>query len=213
MLLGSRAQFMDLIDFVAAHRLQPVLSGVYDGLGMPGDRQFTGANISGSRLFTCLNNRRDPRCLSGTSRQIDGDNGLVARLIVAEIPGGFSRQRHQCRGAAVSYRSGPGKDGPPTLFASLMARLDRLRPGKDITQIGSAIGREFTYELLAAIATKPESELRSALEQLVGAGLIFARGTLPEATYLFKRALVRDVATGRCCTARPGAACPYRRCP
>jgi predicted ATPase len=85
---------------------------------------------------------------------------------------------------------------PPTLFAPLMARLDRLRAGKDIAQIGSAIGREFTYELLAAVATKPESELRSALEQLVGAGLIFARGSLPEATYLFKHALVQDVAYG-----------------
>ena len=103
--------------------------------------------------------------------------------------------------------------GPPTLFASLMARLDRLRPGKDIAQIGSAIGREFTYELLAAIATKPESELRSALEQLVGAGLIFARGTLPEATYLCKRALVRDVATGRCCAARARSCMPVSQMP
>ena len=84
---------------------------------------------------------------------------------------------------------------PATLFASLMARLDRLRPGKEIAQ-GSAIGREFTHELLAVVATKPESELRSALEQLIGAGLIFARGTLPEATYLFKHALVQDVAHG-----------------
>jgi hypothetical protein len=65
-----------------------------------------------------------------------------------------------------------------------------------IAQIGSAIGREFTHELLAVVATKPESELRSALEQLIGAGLIFARGTLPEATYLFKHALVQDVAHG-----------------
>jgi class 3 adenylate cyclase len=83
---------------------------------------------------------------------------------------------------------------PATLFASLMARLDRLQPGKDIAQIAAAIGREFSHDLVAAVAAKPDRELRLALDQLIGAGLIFVRGTPPEATYLFKHALVQDVA-------------------
>src|SRR6516162_2439329 len=85
---------------------------------------------------------------------------------------------------------------PATLFASLMARLDRLQPGKDIAQIGAAIGRNFSHDLIAAVAAKPDRELRLALDQLIGAGLIFARGTPPEATYLFKHALVQDIAYG-----------------
>ena len=85
---------------------------------------------------------------------------------------------------------------PATLHASLMARLDRLGPAaKELAQVGAAIGREFSYELLAAIAApRPELEVRNGLSRLVGAGLLFQRGTPPEATYLFKHALVQDAA-------------------
>ncbi len=96
----------------------------------------------------------------------------------------------------VSAIIGTPSNVPLALFASLMARFDRLRPGKDVAQIGAAIGREFSHELIALVAARPESELRLALDQLIGAGLIFARGTPPEATYLFKHALVQDVAYG-----------------
>ena len=77
-----------------------------------------------------------------------------------------------------------------------MARLDRLGPAKEVAQIGAAIGREFSHALLAAVARKPEAELRSALDRLIAAGLLFRQGVPPHASYLFKHALVQDAAYG-----------------
>jgi predicted ATPase len=85
---------------------------------------------------------------------------------------------------------------PPSLHASLMARLDRLGAAKEVAQMGAAIGREFSHALLAAVARKPELDIRSALDRLVTAGLLFRQGTPPHATYLFKHALVQDAAYG-----------------
>jgi len=83
---------------------------------------------------------------------------------------------------------------PTTLQESLLARLDRLAPAREVAQIGAAIGREFSHELLAEAAGIPESELQAALDDLVEAGLVFRRGTPPQATYSFKHALVQDAA-------------------
>jgi predicted ATPase len=78
-----------------------------------------------------------------------------------------------------------------------MARLDRLGPAaKGVAQIGAAIGREFSYELVASVAELPEERLQEALHRLVAAGLVFQRGMLPAAEYLFKHALVQDTAYG-----------------
>ena len=85
---------------------------------------------------------------------------------------------------------------PASLHASLMARLDRLGPAKEVAQIGSAIGREFSHALLAVVARKPEADLGSALERLVQAGLLSRQGMPPQASYLFKHALVQDAAYG-----------------
>ena len=85
---------------------------------------------------------------------------------------------------------------PASLHASLMARLDRLGPAKEVAQIGAAIGREISHSLLAAVVRKPETELTSALDQLMVAGLLFRQGVPPHATYLFKHALVQDAAYG-----------------
>ena len=85
---------------------------------------------------------------------------------------------------------------PASLHASLMARLDRLGDAKDVTQIGAAIGREFSHPLLEAVANKPEAALASALDRLIAAGLLFRQGIPPHATYLFKHALVQDAAYG-----------------
>jgi tetratricopeptide (TPR) repeat protein len=82
------------------------------------------------------------------------------------------------------------------LHASLMARLDRLGPAKEVAQIGSAIGREFSHALLALVARKSEADLGSALDRLIQAGLLFGQGVPPQASYLFKHALVRDAAYG-----------------
>ena len=83
---------------------------------------------------------------------------------------------------------------PATLHDSLLARLDRLAPVREIAQIGAVIGREFSYQLLDAVAPVHDKTLEEALDQLSKAELIFARGTLPEATYVFKHALVQDAA-------------------
>ena len=83
---------------------------------------------------------------------------------------------------------------PATLRDSLMARLDRYMPVKEIAQIGAAIGREFSYELVAAVAPRAKAELEDALERLTASGLAFRKGKPPEATYTFKHALVQDAA-------------------
>jgi predicted ATPase len=83
---------------------------------------------------------------------------------------------------------------PATLQDSLAARLDRLAPVKEIAQIGAAIGREFSYSLLRAVAGRDEPALRAALAQLEEAELLFRSGAPPEARYTFKHALVQDTA-------------------
>ena len=83
---------------------------------------------------------------------------------------------------------------PATLQDSLMARLDRLGPVKEVAQIGAVIGREFSHELLAAVAPLDEAKLQDALRQLTDAELVFRLGTPPEASYSFKHALVQDAA-------------------
>jgi class 3 adenylate cyclase/predicted ATPase len=85
---------------------------------------------------------------------------------------------------------------PSTLHDSLLARLDRLVPVREMAQIGATMGREFHHGLLAAVADRPEAQLRSALDQLVASELVFRRGTPPYATYSFKHALVQDAAYG-----------------
>jgi class 3 adenylate cyclase/tetratricopeptide (TPR) repeat protein len=97
---------------------------------------------------------------------------------------------------AVAAVPSPSLAVPASLHASLMARLDRLGPAKEVAQIGAAIGREFSHALISAVARKPEAELGSALNRLIQAGLVFRQGVPPQAAYLFKHALVQDAAYG-----------------
>jgi predicted ATPase len=90
---------------------------------------------------------------------------------------------------------------PTTLHASLLARLDRLAPVREVAQIASALGRSFSYELISAVAGMPQQKLDGALEQLASAELIFRRGMPPDAEYTFKHALVQMPPTARCCAA------------
>ena len=84
---------------------------------------------------------------------------------------------------------------PATLHDALMARLDRLSAqAKTVAQIGAALGREFSHELLTAVAQLSANELDHALAELTSAELVFSRGVPPEATYNFKHALVQDAA-------------------
>jgi tetratricopeptide (TPR) repeat protein len=113
---------------------------------------------------------------------------MTKAVLEAESEGGARRMAAAVPSSALAV--------PASLHASLMARLDRLGPAKEVAQIGSVIGREFSHPLLAAVARKSEAELGSALERLVQAGLLSRQGMPPQASYLFKHALVQDAAYG-----------------
>ena len=83
---------------------------------------------------------------------------------------------------------------PPTLQQSLMARLDRLGPAREVAQIGSVIGRGFSYKLLKAVAGMDDAPLEAALEKLSDADIVLVEGVLPESDYRFKHALIQDAA-------------------
>ncbi len=83
---------------------------------------------------------------------------------------------------------------PPTLQQSLMARLDRLGPAREVAQVGSVIGRDFSYALLRAVAGMEDAALQSALERLAEADIVLVQGVPPESEYRFKHALLQDAA-------------------
>ena len=98
---------------------------------------------------------------------------------------------------AVLEKGGAGPalhEIPANLHDSLMARLDRLGPAKEVAQIASVIGREFSYELLQAVSEIPGDDLQAALARLADAELIYANGIPPDAAYTFKHALIQDAA-------------------
>ena len=122
----------------------------------------------------------------------DGIPLFVEEMTKAVLEAESEGEARRTAGAVPS----PALAVPASLHASLMARLDRLGPAKEVAQIGAAIGREFSHVLLAAVVRKPEAELGSALDRLIEAGLLFRQGMPPHATYLFKHALVQDAAYG-----------------
>jgi class 3 adenylate cyclase/tetratricopeptide (TPR) repeat protein len=83
---------------------------------------------------------------------------------------------------------------PPTLQQSLMARLDRLGPAREVAQIGSVIGRGFSYGLLRAVASMEDAALQAALEKLADANIVLVQGLPPDSDYRFKHALIQDAA-------------------
>jgi class 3 adenylate cyclase/predicted ATPase len=121
--------------------------------------------------------------------QSDGVPLFIEELTKTVLESGLldaAGDRYVMRGALPAFAI------PSTLHASLLARLDRLTGVKDVAQTAAAIGREFSYALIAAVVEVPERALRDALAQLVGAELIFQRGLPPDSSYLFKHALVQD---------------------
>jgi predicted ATPase len=111
---------------------------------------------------------------------------MTKAVLEAESQGAAERTVSAVPSAALTV--------PATLYASLMARLDRLGPAREIAQIGAVIGREFSHSLLAAVAPTPEAALHAGLDRLIAAGLLFRLGSPPQATYLFKHALIQDAA-------------------
>ena len=121
----------------------------------------------------------------------DGIPLFVEEMTKAVLEAGSEGAEH-----VAAMVPSPALAVPASLQASLMARLDRLGPAKEVAQIGSVIGREFSHALLAAVVRKPEAELNAALQRLIAAGLLFRQGVPPHAIYLFKHALVQDAAYG-----------------
>ena len=121
----------------------------------------------------------------------DGVPLFIEELTKMVLESGLLRERD---GQYVLERPLPPLAIPTTLHASLMARLDRLAPVREVAQIGAVAGRDFHYELLNAVAGLPRQRLDEALNQLVRSELIFRRGEIPHAVYTFKHALVRDAA-------------------
>ena len=93
-----------------------------------------------------------------------------------------------------SGEQGGARAIPPTLQQSLMARLDRLGPAREVAQIGAVIGRGFSYKLLLAVAETGDATLEAALEKLSEADIVLVEGVLPESNYRFKHALIQDAA-------------------
>ena len=123
--------------------------------------------------------------------QADGVPLFIEELATTLIESGLLREtadRYVLDGAL------PPLAVPTTLQASLMARLDRLGPVKEVAQIGAAIGREFSHELIAAVSDLRPIDLEAGLDRLTASGLVSRRGAPPLATYAFKHALVQDAA-------------------
>ena len=120
----------------------------------------------------------------------DGIPLFIEEMTKAVLEAGGSEDAER----AVASVPAPSLAVPASLHASLMARLDRLGSAKGVAQIGAAIGREFSHVLLAAVVRREEGALQAALDRLAGAGLLFRQGTPPHATYIFKHALVQDIA-------------------
>jgi class 3 adenylate cyclase/predicted ATPase len=122
----------------------------------------------------------------------DGIPLFVEEMTKAVLEAGSEGAAQQ---TVASFPS-PALAVPASLQASLMARLDRLGAAKELAQVGAAIGREFSHALLSAVVSKPGPALVSALDRLIAAGLLFRQGVPPQASYLFKHALVQDAAYG-----------------
>jgi len=150
------------------------------------DVESMAARVAGGR-------RLPAEVLKAIVAKTDGNPLFVEELTKAVLESGILVED------AESYRLDgplPPLAIPATLRDSLMARLDRLKPMKEIGQIGSVIGREFSYSLLRAVVGWDETELMSALDQLEQAALVLRQGAPPRAVYAFKHALVRDAAYG-----------------
>jgi class 3 adenylate cyclase len=141
------------------------------------------------RLAGNLGGALPPGVVDEIVERTDGVPLFVEELTKAVVEAGADRGYASISAVPASLAV------PATLHASLLGRLDRLGPAaKIVAQVGAAIGRDFSYELLVAAAPLAERELHEALRRLVEAGLVFQRGAPPAAEYLFKHALVQDTA-------------------
>jgi predicted ATPase len=153
-------------------------------------------------------NRLGERHGSALVERLAGNVGVSAELVaeiversdgvplfIEELTKAVVEAGADCGALTVSGAPAASLAVPATLHASLLERLDRLGPtAKLVAEAGAAIGRDFSYDLLAAAAELAELELQDALRRLVASGLVFQRGVPPASEYLFKHALVQDIA-------------------
>ncbi|MBV8737962.1 MAG: AAA family ATPase [Alphaproteobacteria bacterium] len=140
-----------------------------------------------------ITGKRLPRALY--DQIIDRSDGVplfIEELIAAVLDSGGLFERD---GEDLLRGSLPPVTIPDTLHGLLTARLDRLGPAKEVAQTGAALGREFSYEMIHAVADwLPEQRLQATLQTLVQLELLHCRGALPDAVYLFRHALLQDAA-------------------
>jgi predicted ATPase/DNA-binding winged helix-turn-helix (wHTH) protein len=152
----------------------------------------------GQPQVTMLNlNRLDRRDRSALVVKIAGDRALPDEIVdqLVDRTDGVPLFIEELT-KSILEGGAPPAGIPTSLQDSLMARLDRLGSVRLVAQIGAAIGRQFSYELLRAVSDLSEGELRAALARLVASELVFQRGAPPEAVYVFKHALIQDAAYG-----------------
>ena len=125
---------------------------------------------------------------------VNGDAEALIKRVVERTDGVPLFAEELARLMAEGDGRAEGRGIPVTLLDSLAARLDRLGRAKEVAQLGSVIGREFSYELIEAVSAMPADELDADLAALAEADLIYARGLPPEAVYQFKHALIQDAA-------------------
>ncbi|MDE5455322.1 AAA family ATPase [Bradyrhizobium sp. CSA112] len=191
--------FARAVDLAVSHRLlilvtfRPEFSPPW--IGRPHVTELTLNRLAPCDIHSLIEGVAGNRSLPADIRQdiierTDGIPLFAEEMTKAVLDAeGESDVQRACAGAPT-----PVVAVPASLQASLMSRLDRLGPAKDVAQVGAAIGREFPHMLLAAVARKPEAELDADLNRLIAAGLLFRQGIPPHAFYLFKHALVQDAA-------------------
>ena len=143
-------------------------------------------------------NRLSPRTVRQMVSLVAANNALASESVdaVVERTGGVPLFVEEVTRAVLESSSGriPGHEIPATLRDSLMARLDRLGPAKEVIQIGAVIGNDFSYGLLEAVHPIPEQDLQGAIRRATDAELVYVMGIPPDAEYQFKHALIRDAA-------------------
>jgi predicted ATPase len=132
-----------------------------------------------------------PEVIEQVVAKTDGVPLFVEELTKMVLESGLLRERKERYELMAPL---PPLAIPATLHDSLMARLDRLATVKDVAQLGATIGRTFAYELLQAVSPSDEATLQQGLRELVAAEFLYQRGMSPQATYLFKHALIQDAA-------------------
>jgi class 3 adenylate cyclase/tetratricopeptide (TPR) repeat protein len=150
------------------------------------DRTALVAQIAGGKALP-------DRVVAQIVERADGVPLFVEELTKSVLESGLMREeadRYVLNGALPTFAI------PTSLTDSLMARLDRSASVRQIAQVGAAIGREFSYELVHAVSRLPEEELQASLARLVASELVFQRGIPPHAIYIFKHTLVQDAAHG-----------------